>query len=194
MDTLTYNVSRVSEVAAFIPGGTNVNAPCHIWVHLRTGGAKRITDLNSAYDPLHYIFLSPRGGPGCTTDVQLRKEHRPVQGAPVKEDHGTPISKEAHGTVSARAFAAFFLLQRPAGNTGNGSQRAARLYEAYIADQYGKVESQHLQYIEHNQEKLRCHLYSGFEDAAQKGDVDASSIGKQVVLRSFFGRCPPALL
>ena len=103
------------------------------------------------------------------------------------------MATKAQGTVSARAFAAFYLIQRPACYTGNLLQRAARLYEAYIVDQYCKVVSQRLQYIEHNQEKLRCHLHSGLEDAAQKGDADASLLGKRVVLPSSFGGCPRAL-
>ena len=72
VDPRTYNVPRVSEVAAFIPGGTNVNAPRQILVHLRTGGVKRITDRPSAYDPLHYVLLFPRGEKGWTTYIQLR--------------------------------------------------------------------------------------------------------------------------
>ena len=44
VDPRTYNVPRVSEVAAFIPAGTNINAPRQILVHLQTGGVKRITD------------------------------------------------------------------------------------------------------------------------------------------------------
>ena len=103
------------------------------------------------------------------------------------------MTKRAYNTVSARAFAAFYLMQRPATYTGNFLQRATRLYEAYIVDQYCKVYSQRLQYIEHNQEKLRCHLYSGLEDAAQKGNDDASSIGKRVILPRSFGGCPRAL-
>ena len=115
VDPRTYNVFRVSQVAAFIPADTNVNASRQ----LQTGGIKRITDLNSDYDALHYVLLFPRGEQGWTTDIQLRKEHRPVQGAPVEEDQGTPMTKKAHGTVSARAFAALYLMQRPVGYIGN---------------------------------------------------------------------------
>ena len=93
--------------------------------------------------------------------------------------------KKARGSLSARAFAAFYLMQRPTCYTGSFLQHAARFYEAYILDQYCKVESQRLQYIEHNQEKLRCHLHSGLEDAAQKGDCERRrSDGVMMVLVS----------
>ena len=69
VDPRTYNVPWISEVAAFIPAGTNVNAPRQIFVHLQTGGVMRITDLNSAYDPLHYVLFVPRGEQGWTTDI-----------------------------------------------------------------------------------------------------------------------------
>ena len=158
VDPRFYNVPQVNEVAAFILGGTNLYAPRQILVHLRTGGVKRITDLHSAYDPLHYVLLLPRGEQGRTTDIQLRtpaprgwsectvqkkiqlrKEQRPVRGAPVEGDHGTPMTRRPHNTVGARAFAAFYLLQRPTSDTGNFLQRPARLYEAYIVDQYCKA-------------------------------------------------------
>ena len=84
-------------------------------------------------------------------------------------------------------------LRRPTSDTGNFLQRAARLYEAYIVDQYCKVEWEHLQYIQHNQEELKYHLSSGFEDADQKKDVVASSIGKRVILPSSYDGCPWAL-
>ena len=116
-----------------------------------------------------------------------------MQGPPVEEDYGTPMTRKPRNAVSARAFAAFYLMQRPASYSGSFLQCAESLYEAYIVDQYCKVESQCLQYIQHNQEKLRCHLYSGLEDAAQKGDADASSVGKGLILPSFFGPCPRAL-
>ena len=63
------------------------------------------------------------------------------------------MTRKPRNTVSARAFAALYLMQRPASDTGNFLQRAARLYEAYIVDQFCKVESQRLQYLQHNQEK-----------------------------------------
>ena len=54
VDPRTYNVPRVSDIAAFIPDRSHVAAPRSIAVRMHGGGVKRITDLNSAYDPIHF--------------------------------------------------------------------------------------------------------------------------------------------
>ena len=38
--------------------------PAEFLVQLRAGGVKRITDIRSAYNPLHYFLLFPRGEQG----------------------------------------------------------------------------------------------------------------------------------
>ena len=60
-------------------------------------------------------------------------------------------------------------------------------------DQYCKVESQRLQYVSQNQSTLHTNLYSVVADATEKGDRDASSVGKRVILPSSFCGSPRAL-
>ena len=193
VDPRTYNVPRVSDIAAFIPDGTHVAAPHSIAVRMHGGGVKRITDLNSAYDPLHFVLLFPRGEQGWTTDIPLNVTYRRQRGACENLEQGNAPKAKSRQTVTARDFAAFYLMQRPESYTGNYLQRCQKLYEEYIVDQYCKVESQRLQYVSQNQSKLRTHLYSGVEDATKKGDRDASSVGKRVILPSSFGGSPRAL-
>ena len=193
VDPRTYNVPRVSDIAAFIPDGSHVAAPRSIAVRMHGGGVKRITDLNSAYDPLHFVLLFPCGEQGWTTDIPLNFTYRRQRGACENLEQGNAPKAKSRQTVTARDFAAFYLMQRPESYTGNYLQRCQKLYEEYIVDQYCKVESQRLQYVSQNQSKLRTHLYSGVEDATKKGDRDASSVGKRVILPSSFGGSPRAL-
>ena len=158
VDPRTYNVPRVSDIAAFIPDGTHVAAPRSIAVRMHGGGVKRITDLNSAYDPLHFVLLFPRGEQGWTTDIPLNVTYRRQRGACENLEQGNAPKAKSRQTVTARDFAAFYLMQRPESYTGNYLQRCQKLYEEYIVDQYCKVESQRLQYVSQNQSKLRTHL------------------------------------
>ena len=187
VDARTYNVPRVTDIAALIPDGSHVAAPRSIAVRMHVGGVKRITDLNSAYDPLHFVLLFPRGEQGWTTDIPLNVTYRRQHGACENLEQGNAPKAKSCQTVTARDFAAFYLMQRPESYTGNYLQRCQKLYEEYIVDQYCKVESQRLQYVSQNQSQLRTHLYSGVEDATKKGDRDASSVGKRVILPSSFG-------
>ena len=157
------------------------------------GRVKRFTDLNSAYDPLHFVLLFPHGEQGWTTDVPLNVTYWRQRGARENVEQGNAPNPKGHQTVTARDFAAFYHMQRLESYTGNYLQRCQKLHEENIVDQYCKVESQRLQYVSQNQSKLRRHLYSGVEDATKIGDRDASSVGKRVILPSSFGGSPRAL-
>jgi hypothetical protein len=66
---------------------------------------------------------------------------------------------------------------------------ANRLGEQYIVDQWAKVESQRLRYLECNQKKIRAELYSSYSDAVRAGDdsnVNLGQIGKPTILPSSF--------
>ena len=193
VDPRTYNVPRVSNIAAFIPDGTHVAAPRSIAVRMHGGGVKRITDLSSAYDPLHFVLLFPRGEQGWTTDIPLNVTYRQQRGACKNLEQGNAPKPKSHQTVTARDFATFYLMQRPESYTGIYLQRCQKLYEECIVDQYCKVECQRLQYVSQNQSKLRAHLYLGVEDATKKGDRDVSPIGTRVPLPSPFGGSPRSL-
>ena len=53
-----YNAPTAPEIAVIIPGDgyTEGVATRDIVLHARTGGLKRITETNCAYDSLHYVY------------------------------------------------------------------------------------------------------------------------------------------
>ena len=54
----------------------------------------------------------------------------------------------------------------------------------YAIDQFCKVEQQNLNFIRHNQKKLRAELYQGLVDAVNEGDLNGASIGRRIILPS----------
>ncbi|GBB91115.1 hypothetical protein RclHR1_18230005 [Rhizophagus clarus] len=71
---------------------------------------------------------------------------------------------------------------------GDWLQRAGRLYQQYIIDQYAKVEQNRLNYLRHNQASLRTDLYNGVSDAIHTGD--STQVGQRIILPSSFAGGP----
>ena len=188
-DRRRYNLPRASEVAAFVPADSNTANAREVRVNLRGGGLKIISEYNPAYDPLHYVLLFPRGEQGWELgiplgDVVRRPQRRPL----INPDTGMPLQVQARTCVTPRQFAAFYLMVRH--GYANYLQRCQRLYEAYIVDQYCKIEQQRLAWCRFNQPILRSHVYCGIQDATEEGDCSASSIGRRIILPSSFGGSP----
>ena len=72
----------------------------------------------------------------------------------------------------------------------NTLQRACRLGQEYLCDQYSKIEASRLKFLRENQDQLRVELYSGLQDALSKaraeksGQSEATKIGQMIVLPS----------
>ena len=182
-DWRRYSLPRASEVAAFIPADSNTANARDVRVNLRGDGLKIISEYNSACDPLHYVLLFPRGDQGWKLgiplgDVVRRSQRRPI----IHPDTGMPLQVQARTCVTQRQFAAFYLMIRH--GYANFLQRCQRLYEAYIVDQYCKIEQQRLAWCRFNQPVLRSHVYFSIQDATKEGYCSASSIGQRIILPS----------
>lgn len=60
-----YNLPTANKVAAILPGdGSEEVTSRDVVVHLHGGGVRRMSDLNEAYIPLHFVLLFPYGEPG----------------------------------------------------------------------------------------------------------------------------------
>ncbi|KAG2217964.1 hypothetical protein INT45_001398 [Circinella minor] len=68
----------------------------------------------------------------------------------------------------------------------NDLHRFGKLFQQYITDMYAKVESERLNYIRSNQDKLRSDLYKSVADAVNLSDNDMANVGKRVILPSSF--------
>ena len=65
---------------------------------------------------------------------------------------------------------------------------ANRLGEQFIVDQWAKVESSRLRWLEFNQKQIRAELYNSYSDAVRAGDdtVDLQQLGKPTILPASF--------
>jgi len=174
-DSRRYNAPTVSEIAGFVPGGEDAaeverpNQGRDILIRYRDGGVLNISDLNRAYDPLHFVLIFPRGelgwGPGIM-DASGRRQ------------------------VTSRQFYAYRIQQRGREKCDNTLLKCGRLFQEYVVDQYVKTEHQRLTFLRTHQEHIRADLYQGLTDAIHAGDTDCRSIGTRIVLPSSFVGSP----
>lgn len=145
-----------------------------IILEYKGGGLHRISELNPSYMALHYPLLFPHGEDGFRIDILHRgvTTHRPK-----KRDQ-----------VSMRAFYAYRFQQRK--NEGQTVIRGGRLFLQYVVDAYTCVEHGRLLWVQLHQEILRVELYNNIVDCVNRGDVDARTVGKRIVLPASFTGSP----
>lgn len=98
-DARRYNMPTASEVAAIIVGDfESADADRDIIVETQTGYLKRVSVLSSAYLPLQYPLLFPRGDDGYRDDIFF--------------EDSTRKESQKRKTVSMREFFAYKVQQR----------------------------------------------------------------------------------
>src|SRR6267142_6595162 len=171
-DQRRYNQPSVDEVAIIIPGDdSRVVDPREVVLRLRTGGLRHISDLHSAYAPLHYVLLFPHGTPGWTHSLHL---------CPHEQDNG--VGKR----LTQVHFYSFCLFTRD--NEFPILHHGGCLFQQYLCDIWVSTNQNHLRWMESNQHKLRASLYSGLEDAVGNMDhnLNLHNIGTRVILPSSY--------
>ncbi|XP_019155261.1 PREDICTED: uncharacterized protein LOC109152142 [Ipomoea nil] len=153
-DARTYTLPTASEVAALIVGDLEPTmGERDILVECKTGGLKRISELNPAYLPLQYPILFPYGEDGFKEDIRF----------------STTLTKQnwSRKSVSQREYFAFRVHERL--TEISTLLYARRLFQQFLVDAYTIVESARLCYIRANQKGLRCDAYKGLSDALTRG-------------------------
>ena len=166
-DQRRYNAPTVDEIAVLIVGNDqDANDGRDIILRPRDGGLQRISDLHSAYAPLHYVLLFPLGTAGWNTNLTLH---------PAKVKRMTQVQ-----------FYSYRLHVRD--NDYPTIHLAGRLFQQYLCDIWVSSDQNRLRWIQHNQPRLRAALYSGLEDVASQQDdnLDLHSIGQRVILPSSY--------
>ena len=115
------------------------------------GQLLRMDTLAPAYDPLQYPLLFPYGDDGWTTGISQQGSER---------------------RVTMRQFYAYRLQNRL--NQMVTFYLSGRLFQQYIVDMAAKVEQNELNYLSHNQQRIRAELYQGLcnlvaDDEAPRG-------------------------
>ncbi|XP_019198170.1 PREDICTED: uncharacterized protein LOC109191996 [Ipomoea nil] len=170
-DARTYNLPTTSEVAALIVGDLDPSIGHRdILVESNSGVLKRITELNPSYLPLQYPILFPYGEDGYREDIQFAT-------------NGSN-NNNARQRISQREYFAYRLHERL--EEISTILYARRLFQQFIVDAYTMVESARLIYIRTHQKSLRCEALKGLTDALTRGEVQASTQGKRILLPSSF--------
>jgi ABC-type dipeptide/oligopeptide/nickel transport system ATPase component len=105
------------------------------------------------------------------------------------QDFNSNLNKNGR-YVTAREFYAYRFMDRDK----SVLQYFGRLYHQYIVDNYAKIELGRLNFIRHNQSKLRVERYQGLFDAMNSEEtLNANQIGKVYVLPSSFSGGPRSM-
>ncbi|XP_020963370.1 uncharacterized protein LOC107606759 [Arachis ipaensis] len=132
-------------------------------VQTHTGSLRRIQKFVGYYDPLQYPLLFPFGTHGW--DINTRSQ--------------------SGGKVSCRTYNSYMLQIRP--DDHSTVLQAGRLLQQYVVDNYVKIETEKLRWVQTRQKKLQAELYQGLQDALHTGETNVENVGrKRTILPSSF--------
>ena len=161
-----YNPPGVDELCALVsvPDGSEAKAPGRAVILRDSGEAHIIPNTHMSIDMLHYTLMYPFGGAGWST--ALHKSSKP------------------HFTL-ARYYS--YLLQWRKGQP-NTAMRFGRLTQELAVDSAMRVEFSRLDFLQHNQEKLRVSSYAELVEAELRGNPSDAGrpAPRNVVLPSSF--------
>jgi hypothetical protein len=182
-----HNTPTADEVAGLIVGDFDDSEfGRDVIINDRKFGLTRIHETHVLFLPLQYPLIFPRGENGWEPDI------------PHRATKGEPIDKKQN-RVTIREFMAFRIQERK--NEFGNIVYSKRLFQQYVVDCYTMIEAQRLSYIRENQDVIRCDIMSGLQEAVELGDIDASIVGKRIVLpdsftggpRYMFNNCQDAM-
>lgn len=186
-DSRMHNIPTADEVAGLIVGDfEDSDIGRDVIVHDTSLGFTRIHETHVLFLPLQYPLIFPLGENGWEPDIP----HREIEDGQ---------EKEKHDRTTIREFMAFRIQERKI-EFGN-IVYSKRLFQQFLVDCYTMIEAQRLSFIRENQQTIRSDLLSGLKEAIESGDVDASLIGKSVILpdsftggpRYMFNKCQDAM-
>ncbi|PNX92502.1 ATP-dependent DNA helicase PIF1 [Trifolium pratense] len=186
-DSRMHNIPTADEVAGLIIGDfDDSNIGRDIIVNEREFGLTRIHETHVLFLPMQYPLLFPRGENGWEPDIK-------------RFDAGELTNKKKRERVTIREFIAFRLQER---NMEFGNILSSkRLFQQFVVDCYTMLEAQRLSFIRENQSKIRQDVLSGIQEAVERGDLDASLVGKRIIVpdsftggpRYMFNNCQDAM-
>jgi hypothetical protein len=174
--TRVYAAPTASEIAAFLPGVETEGQQRQIRIRYRASGDSGdfvfISDLNPAFDPLHFVLFHPRGEPGWSPEMKLSGTSRKNKGLSPSMFASYFMHLRYRSPEQFRNYAIFVL--------------GGRLFQEWLVTMYCKIEGCRLQYLRHNQTQLRAELYNKVSDAVAGGETNGERVGVRVVLPSSF--------
>jgi hypothetical protein len=134
------------------PPDTGVATRRDIKVTLINGKLIRLPNTSPHLDPLRYPLLFPTGAPGWGLEMPLRV---PPNIPPVQHEAYWRRNKREH--ITLQQHTAYRIMPRE----GDPAQffRGGRLFQEYLLDSYGRIESSRLYFVLKQQKLLRADTY-----------------------------------
>ena len=173
LSTAVYRNPKAEDIAMEIPntGSNSLKQPRDVILyrsqahHPKGNKTVRISDLHPFYDPSAYPLFHIHGDYGYELNCYRRQDGK---------------------KLTTLDFTRYRMMVRE--GEFNILHRGDRLFQEYITDQYCKIESEKLNYIENHQSELRTEVLQGLTDAIDN-NIDVHQVGKSVRLPSSFVGC-----
>ena len=170
LSTAVYRYPKAEDVAIIIPntGGNSLKAPRDVVLyksqsdHPKRNKTIRISELHPFYDPSAYPLFHIYGDYGYELFKFMREDGKKL--------------------TTLDFYRSRIMVREDDFNT---LHRGDRLLHEYVTDQYCKIESEKLNYLETHQSELRSEVLQGLADALDN-DVDVHQVGKAVRLPASF--------
>ncbi|MCH79378.1 ATP-dependent DNA helicase PIF1, partial [Trifolium medium] len=171
-DSRMHNIPTADEVAGLIVGDfEDSDIGRDVIINERQYGLTRIHETHVLFLPLQYPLIFPRGENGWEPDIP-------------RTYRGELPNNKKRERVTIREFIAFRLQERTV-EFGN-ILSSKRLFQQFVVDCYTMLEAQRLSFIRENQPNIRQDILSGLQEAVDRGDVDASLVGKRIIIPDSF--------
>ncbi|XP_074355017.1 uncharacterized protein LOC141693724 [Apium graveolens] len=135
----------------------------------KTTGLQHINDLHPSFMSVQYPLLFPFGEDGYRINIK----HRNADNSEHEKD-----------TVSMPEYYAFRAQYRI--GEGHTLLLGGRLFLQFIVDALCSVERSRLLWVHIHQSIIRSDLYNNIVDSLRRGDIDATEVGRRVILPSSF--------
>lgn len=159
---------------AGLVANNNLNEGRDILIQTKGGHFHRVSVLHPCFMSLQYPLLFPFGEDGYRIDILYAGV--------------SSRSKNGRDCVSIRAYYCYRLQYRA--REGHSLIGGGRLFLQFVVDAWASIEHTRISWVLLNQTILRSDLYNNIVDSVNKGDTDATKIGKRIVLPSSFTGSP----
>jgi hypothetical protein len=167
--------ASVREIAVILPGdGDEIRVSQDIILYRLHGEPlQRISDVHPLYPSLRYVLLYPTGQLGWHPNILY---HNFEEDGPQKRKH-----------VTLAEYNCYRLFIHPTEVESNHFFFTGDLFQEFVCEAWAVAEQNRLNYLRHNQKKLRVEVYAGLVDAvAANADVNQNQLGQRLILPSSF--------
>lgn len=172
-----FNAPTMDDVAINIVG--DEFHPRDIVIQRRNEQLERVSETHRSYDALEYPIINWQGEDGYL--FHIKENYFEEENFLILDQ--IFLDRETTKKVSCMNFYGYRLMVRE--NQVNTILKCRHLFHQYAVDMYAKIETERLNYIKYNQQKLRAEDYVHLRDAIS-ADGNARNVGQMIILPSSY--------